>query len=66
MNPNDDLLIQKTTLPEREFHFNEIAQNIHEQLNKCYDQTKKFLHDEQKHFATGWRNPAFYSRSTRK
>ena len=46
---NDDLLIQKTTLPTETLSFNEISKNIQFQLNSCYEQNKKFLLEEQNH-----------------
>ena len=41
----------KTTEPIEKLDFNQISQNIHNQLIQCYDQSKKFLHEEKKYLA---------------
>lgn len=54
----NNLLISNTIHPEGlptnpTERYNTISKNISEQLKHCYEQAKKFLHEEQKHFATG-------------
>lgn len=58
---NDDLLISKTTLPEKELPFNDLSMHIVNTLKEMYGQSKKFLHEEQKLFASGGHKPIDYA-----